>query len=143
MNRILSVFLIMCVLLGSSACGNGGGGQKSLDYNVVTQKFVDALFAGQFEDAKSSVLPDYKDDVSEDINQFSNLYTKYDLQEVKIGAIRGWGPSSTEEDKRVEIGFQYATKGTENWAIGMLYIRVLTKSNLWGVADLELVIPTD
>ena len=143
MKKIAVITIVIVFLLGLNACSGSGDGQQSLDYNNISQNFVDLLFAGNFVDANAMVGSDYSDDVTEDINQFSGIYDKYQFQEVKISSIRGWGPANVEVDKRVEVVYQYADKEKDNWAIGTLYVRIKSNGNTWEIADLQLLIPTD
>ena len=143
MKKLPAIILAVVVLLGVSACGGAGEGEQSLDYNAISQKFVDLIFAGNFVDANAMVGKDYSEDVAEDINQFSGLWAKYQFQEVKINVGRGWGPANFEIDKRAEVVFQYADKGKDNWAIGTLYVRIKSNGNTWEIADLQLIVPTN
>jgi hypothetical protein len=146
----LRLLVILICILGVSACQSegesGGGAQTGTDAQGTAQKFLDALLAGNFEEAKAMAVGEEAELVGERVDAFAALIEKYELQEAKIASTRAWtdGTGTEESDKRVEITYQYREKGTgDRWRIGSINVRTLLSENhTWGIANLQLIRPT-
>ncbi len=150
MRIVRRCFFVLVVIMMASACQNGGDGglssQTANDSQGISQVFMDALMAGDYETAKAMAPSEHADLVSERVDQFETLADKYEMQEVKITSTRAWidGTGNEESDKRIEITFQYREKGTEDrWRIGSVSLRaMLDEATGWGIANLQFVRPT-
>lgn len=142
--------LVVVVIMLAAACqtgaDGGGGSQTANDSQGISQLFIDALMAGDFDAAKAMAPSEALDLVSERVDQFAALAETYEMQEVKITSSRAWidGTGNEESDKRIEVTFQYREKGTEDrWRIGSVSLRaMLSESEGWGIANLQFVRPT-
>ncbi|MCC7354567.1 MAG: hypothetical protein IT330_12540 [Anaerolineae bacterium] len=144
MKKAALIFSLVVVLAGLAACGGGskGGGGQSLDYEAVTRQFSEALLTGKYDDAKALALKDEKEKVSQLVDKFAPILDKYQVREIKTASFRAWGVSASQEaDKRAEVNFQFAEKGTEDWKIGQMQLRVVAVSGLWGISDVILLRP--
>jgi hypothetical protein len=139
---ILLLSLALAALAACGSSGGGGGGGTSLDYETVSRNFAEAFLTGRYDDAKALALADQKDKVSQLVDDFAPIISKYQVREVKVASIRGWSVSADQEaDKRAEVNFQFAEKGTEDWKIGQMQLRVVTVAGLWGISDVIVIRP--
>jgi len=145
MKKTALLFFLLFVLVGTAACGGGskGGGAQSLDYEAVSRQFAEALLSGKYDDAKALALKDQKEKVSQLIDDMMPILSKYQIREITVASFRPWGYAGVnpEGDKRAEVNFQFSEKGTEDWKIGQMQLRVVAVGGLWGISDVILVRP--
>jgi hypothetical protein len=141
MKRLMVVLLLAAL----TACGSSDGGANTNTNEAVAQRFIDAIFAGKFDDAKAMAVPAARETVNSRVDNFATLYNKYEFREAKVAVTRPWetGTGTQESDKRVEVNFQFREKQPDaTWKIGLLFIRVqIPQGGAWGVADLVVSRP--
>jgi hypothetical protein len=146
MKRANVVCVLLSVLVGLSACGSGGSGGGSACHDGAGEKFLDALFEGRFDDAKTMALADFAEQVSSDVDGFTAIAAKYDFKDHQIVATPPWGTTpgaNPEGDRNCQVTFLFSPQGTETWKTGQLDIRALLQGGKWGIADLRVMRPKE
>jgi hypothetical protein len=108
---------------------------------------MNALFEARWDDAQALALPEYADEVAEDLEEFKAFYARYDFREIQLGELNrpggGGAPGRQESDKELDVNFQYRVKGTDRWRSGVFHLRALaTSEGLWGIRSITLFIPS-
>jgi hypothetical protein len=147
MSRKALVTIVCGLVLISSllaACSDASTG-KSFDPESIAKKYVEALFAGQADEAKAMMLAsyEYKDEFVAKTDQAIAVFGKYEAKDVRVSASRAWaGGESGESDKRADLQFEYREKGSSaEHDTGLCYVRVTASGGLWGITDIVLAFP--